>query len=67
MQVDNTHLEFNEQSLQKDDKKMIFYTGLPNYATLKFATGLVTLGIEPNRGTLTAFQELCLVLIKLGL
>ena len=30
MQVDNTHVEFNEQSLQKDDKKVIFYTGLPN-------------------------------------
>ena len=67
MQVDNTHLEFNEQSLQKDDKKVIFLHRASKYATLKLVTGLVTLGIEPNRGALTAFQELCLVLIKLGL
>ena len=67
VQVDNTHLEFNEQSLQKDDKKVNFYTGLPNFATLKLVTELVTSGIEPNRGVLTAFQEICLVLIKLRL
>ena len=63
VQVDNTHLEFNEQSLQKDDKKVNFYTGLPNFATLKLVTELVTSGIEPNRGVLTAFQEICLVQI----
>lgn len=67
VQVDSTHLEFNEQSLQKDDKKVNFYTGLPNFATLKLLTELVTSGIEPNRGVLTAFQEICLVLIKLRL
>lgn len=67
VQVDNTHLEFNEQSLQKDDKKVNFYMGLPNYATLKLVTELVTSGIEPNRGVLTAFQEICLVLMKLRL
>ena len=67
VQVDNSHLEFNEQSLQKDDKKVNFYRGLPNYATLKLVTELVTSGIEPNRGVLTAFQEICLVLIKLRL
>ena len=67
VQVDYTHLEFNEQSLQNDDKKVNFYTGLPNYATLKLVTELVTSGVEPNRGVLTAFQEICLVLIKLRL
>ena len=67
VQVDSTHLEFNEQSLQKDDKKVNFYTGLPNYATLNLITDLITSGIEPNRGVLTAFQEICLVLIKLRL
>ena len=66
VQVDNTHLEFNEQSLQK----MItvnFYTRLQNYATLKPVTELVISSIEPNRGTLTIFLEICLVLIKLWL
>ena len=67
VQIDSTHLEFNEQSLQKDDKKVNFYTGLPNYATLKLVTDLITSGIEPNRGVLTAFQEIYLVLIKLRL
>ena len=67
VQVDSTHLEFNEQSLQKDDKKVYFYTGLSNYATLKLVNNLITSDIEPNRGVLTAFQEICLVLIKLQL
>ena len=31
-----------------------FYTGLPNYATLK----LVFEWIEPNRGVLIAFKEI---------
>ena len=67
MQVDSTHLEFNEHSLQKDDKKVSFYTGLPNFATLYLVFELVTSGLEPNRGVLTAFQEICMVMIKLRL
>ena len=67
VQVVSTHLEFNEQNLQKDDKKVYFYTGLSNYATLKLVNDLITSDIEPNRGVLTAFQDICLVLIKLWL
>ena len=55
VQVDSSHLEFNEPSLQKDDKKVTFYTGLPNYATLSLVIELVTSGIEPNRGVLSAY------------
>ena len=67
VQVDSTHLEFNEHSLQKDDKKVNFYTGLPNFATLYLVFELLTSGLEPNRGVLTAFQEICMVMIKLRL
>ena len=67
VQVDSTHLEFNEHSLQKDDKRVNFYTGLPNFATLYLVFELLTSGLEPNRGVLTAFQEICMVMIKLRL
>ena len=45
VQVDSTHLEFNEHSLQKDDKKINFYTGLPNFTTLYLVFELLTSGL----------------------
>ena len=48
---------------KKMTRKCIFYTELTNYATLKLVNDLITSGIEANRGVLTAFQEICFVLI----
>ena len=42
VQVGSSHLEFNKPSLQKDDKKVTFYIGLPNYATLSLVIELIT-------------------------
>ena len=39
VQVDDS--ELNELSLQCDDNKVNFYTGLPNYATLKLVFELI--------------------------
>ena len=60
-------LLFSDPSIRNDDEKVLFYTGLPNYATLLLVLEFITSGITASRGALTTFQELFLVLMKLRL
>ena len=60
-------LLFSDPSIRNDDEKVLFYMGLPNYATLLLVLEFVTSGITASRGALTTFQELFLVLMKLRL
>ena len=58
---------FSDPHIKDDDEKVLFYTGLPNYATLLLVLEFVTSGLPNSRGILSSFQELFLVLMKLRL
>jgi len=64
VQVD---LFLTAESLEHNDEKVKYYTGLPNFATLLLVFDVVTSGLNMSRGTLTTFQEIFMVLIKLRL
>ena len=58
---------FSDPYIHNDDAKVLFYTGLPNYATLLLVLEFVTSAITAPRGVLSPFQELFMVLMKLRL
>ena len=58
---------FSDPYIHNDDEKVLFYTGLPNYATLLLVLEFVTSAITTPRGVLSPFQELFMVLMKLRL
>ena len=58
---------FSDPYIKDDDEKVLFYTGLPNFATLLLVLEFVTSKLPASRGTLSSFQELFLVLMKLRL
>ncbi|XP_065890039.1 uncharacterized protein [Dysidea avara] len=64
VQVD---LFLTAESLEHNDRKVKYYTGLPNFATLKLVFDVVTSGLNMSRGVLTTFQEIFMVLMKLRL
>ena len=55
MQVDILTVE----SLEHNDKKVKYYTGLPNVVMLKVSFDMVT---SVKRGSLTTFQEIFMIL-----
>ncbi|XP_029957071.1 uncharacterized protein LOC115395600 [Salarias fasciatus] len=60
--------EFGEESLKDDEEKVRFYTGLPTYAVLMMVLGLVSDHISVTaRSSLTKFQQVFMVLMKLRL
>lgn len=67
----NTRISTTEDSIDGSDKKVSFYTGLPNFATLMLVVQCVTIAIPYKKGTtghsLSRFQEIMLVLMKLKL
>ena len=57
-----------KESLQNDDAKVKFYTGLQSFATLMAIFRYVSAPVMPGpRTTLTTFQQFLMVLIKLRL
>ena len=64
-------LTLTEDSMIGNDKKVSFYTGLPNLAILMLVIQYVTVAIPYKKGTtghsLSCFQEIMLVLMKLRL
>ena len=59
-------LTLSEDAFAHDDEKVKFYTGLPNYGTLKRVVTLVSHQIE-KRSKLSTFQQILLILMKLRL
>ena len=58
---------FSDPYIKDDDEKVLFYTGLPNFATVLLVLEFITSGLPASRGVLSSFQELFLVLMKLRL
>jgi hypothetical protein len=57
-----------EESLQNDNAKVKYYTGLPNFEALMALFSYVNSSIQSNsRHALTCFQQFILVLVKLKL
>ena len=65
------NLTMTEGSMVENDKKIPFYTGLPNVGTLLLIIQWVTTAIPYKKGTtghsLSQFQEIVMVLMKLRL
>ena len=60
--------QLSEQSLERDDSKVKFYTGLPSFVTLKILFDFVNpYAREHHRSALTNFQQFLLILMKLRL
>ena len=57
---------FTEEALIDNDEAIQFYTGLPNFGTLLLLIQFLTSGLSAHKGSLTVFQEIMLVLIKLA-
>ena len=60
-------IEFDEEFFWNSDDKVLFYTGLPSYEILNFAFELVSPSVSRRYQSLSPFQELVMVLIKLRL
>ena len=60
-------VEFDEEFFRNSDDKVLFYTGLPSYEILNFVFELVSPSVSRRSQSLSPFQELVLVLIKLRL
>jgi hypothetical protein len=56
-----------EEEFMKNDSVICFYTGLPNYNTLALLVKYLTSGLPNHKGSLSLFQEIFLVLMKLRL
>ena len=65
-EVNNASHQFSQQSLKDNDKKVKFYTGLPTFAVLMVLFNFLKEKIR-NRTSMTAFQQLIVVLVKLRL
>ena len=48
---------FSDPYIHNDDEKVLFYTGLPNYATLLLVLEFVTSAITAPRGVLSLFKN----------
>ena len=58
----------SQEELEKDDKKVVFYTGLPSYAVLLLVFNMVSSQVAGGvRNALSPFQELIMFLMKLRL
>ena len=61
-------IHLTEETMERDDKKVKYYTGLPNFATLQLTVQFVSSNItEKNCKKLTVFQQILLVIMKLRL
>ena len=60
-------IEFDEEFFRNSDDKVLFYTGLPSYEILNCVFELVSLSVSHCSQSLSPFQELVMVLIKLRL
>ena len=49
---------FSDPYIKDDDEKVLFYTGLPNFATILLVLEFITSGLPASRGELSSFQEL---------
>ncbi|XP_055499203.1 uncharacterized protein LOC129701792 [Leucoraja erinacea] len=59
-------IKFTQESFPKDDEKVKFYTGLPTFSILMLVFDYVEDKL-PNRDSLTHFQQLLIILMKLRL
>ncbi len=57
-------LHFTEASLEDNNKMVKYYTGLPDYHTLKSVFEFVFSVTQASRSSLTTVQQFCAVLIK---
>lgn len=60
-------LHFTEASLEDNNKMIKYYTGLPDYHTLKSVYEFVFPVPQDSRSSLTTFQQFCAVLMKFRL
>ncbi|XP_055509316.1 uncharacterized protein LOC129707898 isoform X1 [Leucoraja erinacea] len=59
-------IKFSQESFSKDDKKVEYYTGLPTFTILMVVFNYVQDKL-PTRHSLTYFQQLLIILMKLRL
>lgn len=59
--------DFNEDYFRNSDDKVKFYTGLPCYGVLNYVYELLAPSVSRRSQTLSKFQELVMVLMKLRL
>ena len=62
-----SRLTLDEDALKNDDDAVNFYTGLLNFGTLILLVKFLTRGLTIYKGSLSSFQEILLVLMKLRL
>ena len=60
--------QLDKHTFENDDKAVLFYTGLPNFATLMLLLNFLVPHVQHSiRNILTPFQEMMVFLMKLRL
>ena len=61
------HQSMDDQSLQGDDARVKYYTGVPCFATLMAIFNFISVHVQDGKTALSNFQQFLLVLMKLRL